>query len=99
MPLHEYKCCGCGQIFEELIRTEEDELKLTCPKNCGSKQFTRLMSVTTHPKSSVKGSGQSGDFTFDVIESPATVHLSTGNQETTVLGVRVRCKHRKEKNN
>ena len=45
MPIYEYKCEICGQVFEELVFSSEDEEKTRCPK-CGDKKINRVMSVT-----------------------------------------------------
>jgi len=45
MPLFEFKCQNCGQIFEELVfssRVSEDEI--TCP-HCGLAQAEKLISA------------------------------------------------------
>lgn len=44
MPLHEYRCRKCEEVFEELIRRDDDEATLACPR-CGAKKPKRLMSA------------------------------------------------------
>ncbi|MFB0510131.1 MAG: zinc ribbon domain-containing protein [bacterium] len=44
MPLKEFKCTGCKEVFEALVFNKSDEDRLTCPK-CGSKQLTILFSA------------------------------------------------------
>jgi len=44
MPLFEYKCEICKNIFEELIFTKNDEKELCCPK-CKSKDVHKLISL------------------------------------------------------
>lgn len=45
MPMYEFRCNGCGQVFEELCRFDEDGAALTCP-HCGTAgQGRRLISV------------------------------------------------------
>lgn len=34
MPLYEYKCDGCGEVFYELRRSAEREDPIACP-DCG----------------------------------------------------------------
>jgi putative FmdB family regulatory protein len=34
MPLYEYQCEGCGEVFYELRRSEEREEPIACP-DCG----------------------------------------------------------------
>jgi putative FmdB family regulatory protein len=42
MPIYEFKCDGCGAIFEVLYR-DADGAKSRCP-DCGSEKCRRLMS-------------------------------------------------------
>jgi len=44
MPLYEYKCQDCGQLFEILQRASEDNSSLQCP-SCGSSKLRREFSV------------------------------------------------------
>lgn len=42
MPLFDYRCKGCGDVFEELVFSPKAEQFLSCPK-CGSKSLERKM--------------------------------------------------------
>jgi len=42
MPLYEYKCCKCGEKFEELVSSSDATVR--CPE-CGSEETERLISV------------------------------------------------------
>ncbi|CAA7619714.1 zinc ribbon domain-containing protein [Magnetospirillum sp. UT-4] len=42
MPLYSYRCSGCGQEFETLVRGDEVP---ACP-GCGATTLERLVSVT-----------------------------------------------------
>ncbi len=42
LPIFEYKCHNCNEIFEYLVRTK-DEI-VVCPK-CNSQKLTKLMST------------------------------------------------------
>lgn len=45
MPMYEFRCRSCGQVFEELCRHDENGEALTCP-HCGTTgQGRRLISV------------------------------------------------------
>ncbi len=42
MPIYEFKCEACGDVFEVLCR-ERDDAKAVCPA-CGSEDCRRLIS-------------------------------------------------------
>lgn len=45
MPMYEFRCQSCGQVFEELCRFDEGGESLTCP-HCGNVgKGRRLISV------------------------------------------------------
>ena len=41
MPIFEYKCSKCGNIFEELVLKNDQEVECN---NCGSKQASKVLS-------------------------------------------------------
>ena len=43
MPIHEYACEPCDEVFEALILNRGDEERVACPA-CGSVEVTRLIS-------------------------------------------------------
>lgn len=43
MPLYEYRCKGCGERFEKLVRSVDSTTDLRCPR-CGSAEAERLVS-------------------------------------------------------
>lgn len=45
MPMYDYRCKNCDEVFEELVFTSEtpDE-EIKCP-NCGQNQSERLLSA------------------------------------------------------
>jgi len=60
MPIYEYKCARCGEVFQELVRSSSDEKPLKCPK-CGCKKSEKLFSVfAAQGNSSKSASGSSG---------------------------------------
>lgn len=42
MPMYEYRCHACAADFEELVRTDDEQVD--CPE-CGSPEVTRKLSV------------------------------------------------------
>ena len=52
MPIFEFKCIQCNEVFEFLFLSEEDKKEMKCPK-CSSEDLERVMSTTNF---SVKGS-------------------------------------------
>jgi putative FmdB family regulatory protein len=44
MPIFEYKCQDCGNLFEKLVRRTADADTLECPK-CGQKHLTQELST------------------------------------------------------
>ncbi len=44
MPIYEYRCKGCGRVFEAVVLKGEDEKIISCPR-CGKNQPERLMSA------------------------------------------------------
>jgi len=54
MPLHDFLCRGCGQVFEALVMGTEQPV---CPQ-CGGKELTKQMS--TFACRTAKCSGCSG---------------------------------------
>ncbi|MFZ5597221.1 MAG: FmdB family zinc ribbon protein [Bacillota bacterium] len=55
MPIFEFRCLKCGEIFEKLFKTSNEEVNIECPK-CKSDSFERVISRTNH----IMGSGKSG---------------------------------------
>ena len=49
VPVYEYTCSACGEVFEQLIRSSGDERKVSCPK-CGEKRVERKLSVIAAPR-------------------------------------------------
>jgi len=43
MPIYEFRCKECGEVFEELVLGKSGE-NITCHK-CGSKEVEKLMST------------------------------------------------------
>jgi putative FmdB family regulatory protein len=43
MPIYEYECKACGQCFEKLVLTSDQQATLHCPE-CGHAEVRKLMS-------------------------------------------------------
>ncbi|MCL6561199.1 MAG: zinc ribbon domain-containing protein [Firmicutes bacterium] len=55
MPIYEFRCLACGDIFEKLFVDPNAEVNIECPK-CKSGSFERVISRTNY----VMGSGRGG---------------------------------------
>ena len=53
MPIYEYKCESCGQTFEKLVFTSDNE-GIECPQ-CSDIKVKKLLSSTCHINSSGGG--------------------------------------------
>lgn len=55
MPIYEFRCLECGELFEKLFVSGVDkEVEIACPK-CRSKSFERVMSRSSHIMGSSRG--------------------------------------------
>lgn len=52
MPIYDYRCGACGQVFEKLVMPSK-EPELICP-DCGSKEVERVTSLPTLTGTSAK---------------------------------------------
>jgi len=67
MPIYEYRCRKCGEIFEKIQKMGEDGVSLKCPY-CGGKKPEKILSGFSSSKgsessSSCGSSGGSSKFT------------------------------------
>jgi putative FmdB family regulatory protein len=66
MPLYEYCCTKCSEVFELLVRSDADQRSVACPK-CGTRKIERRPSVFAAHGASVGqslprgGCGRCGD--------------------------------------
>lgn len=44
MPIFEYRCSECGEVFDRLVRASDDRERAVCPA-CGATTATRLISA------------------------------------------------------
>ena len=54
MPIFEFRCSKCNEVFEILQMSKEDEVEMKCP-HCGSENFERVLSTTSHTTGFSKG--------------------------------------------
>ena len=47
MPLFEFRCLKCNDLFEILVVGKQDNLEMRCP-HCGAEDFERVMSSTAY---------------------------------------------------
>ncbi len=47
MPIFEFRCTECGEVFERLFMTPDEEVELVCP-NCKSESLERVLSQTNY---------------------------------------------------
>jgi len=47
MPIYEFRCLKCQEVFELLKVKEEDELAMKCP-HCDSPDFERVLSTSSY---------------------------------------------------
>ena len=50
MPIFEFRCAQCGEIFEKLFMNADDKLDMTCPK-CQAENIERVVSAKLTAKS------------------------------------------------
>ncbi|MCB2189446.1 MAG: zinc ribbon domain-containing protein [Deltaproteobacteria bacterium] len=59
MPIFEFRCAACGEVFEFLAMKKGEELELCCP-HCGGEDLARLVSAANAVTESPKVSGGPG---------------------------------------
>ena len=59
MPIYEFKCKKCGNIFEYLCFKTSDKDEVSCPR-CGNKKTDILMSAFSSTNSNNTSQGMSG---------------------------------------
>lgn len=61
MPIYEYTCNACNEIFALLKFANTDEQDTACPK-CGSRDIKKMLSFFSCSSSSDSGSSSGGSF-------------------------------------
>jgi putative FmdB family regulatory protein len=59
MPIYEYRCRKCGEVFERYMKVNESGESLTCPY-CGEKKPEKILSSFSSSKGSESSSCSSG---------------------------------------
>ncbi|MCW7753159.1 zinc ribbon domain-containing protein [Desulfobotulus sp. H1] len=59
MPIYEFKCLECEDLFEILTLKSSDEEEIKCP-HCGAQHFERVMSATSYAMAPSGGTGKGG---------------------------------------
>ena len=54
MPIYEFRCLKCNEVFEILMVSTEDEVETRCP-HCRSEDFERVLSTTSYAMGFSKG--------------------------------------------
>ncbi len=60
MPIYEYKCASCDDVFEALVRSMSDTSPQKCPK-CGGRKTKKLMSMFAAQGTRAKSTSGSGN--------------------------------------
>ncbi len=47
MPIYEFKCSKCQELFELLLLNTDEKIHMQCPK-CKSEDFERVLSTTAY---------------------------------------------------
>lgn len=74
MPIYEYRCAGCGHVFEEIQRFSDPD-PAACPK-CASAQVGRIISANSFQ---LKGGGW---FAQDYSSSSSSSPPSSGGSSS-----------------
>jgi putative FmdB family regulatory protein len=56
MPLYEFRCLKCQELFELLVMAQSDTVETKCP-HCGAADFERVMSTASY---NMSGGGSGG---------------------------------------
>jgi len=57
MPIFEFRCLDCGNLFEKLFMGSDEKVDLNCPK-CQSETLERVVSKTNYSMSVGPGGNQ-----------------------------------------
>ena len=74
MPIYEFKCLGCGHVFELLkLKKDDEKTRMKCPE-CGSEDVERVLSSVSFiasggggkSKQTVKSCGSGSCTSFEI---------------------------------
>ncbi len=54
MPIYEFRCLKCSEVFEILMVSTKDDVDMRCP-HCKSEDFERVLSTTSYAMGFTKG--------------------------------------------
>lgn len=74
MPIFEFRCLNCDDVFERLFLRPEEMIDMVCPE-CGSDTLERVVSATNYAIGPGRGGNQ---------PRVTTKSCSAGNQCTTI---------------
>ena len=57
MPIFEFRCAGCGEVFEKLFMNSDEQVDMTCPK-CSAESIERVVSRTNYSIGAGPGGNQ-----------------------------------------
>jgi putative FmdB family regulatory protein len=57
MPIYEFKCSNCNELFELLLINKDEEIELKCP-HCKSEEFERVLSTASHSMGNRSGGSE-----------------------------------------
>jgi len=56
MPLYEFRCLKCQELFELLVIGQNDTVEMKCP-HCNASDFERVMSTASYCMTGASGGG------------------------------------------
>jgi len=74
MPIFEFRCMDCGDVFEKLFMHSEEQVDMVCPR-CKSQSLERVVSRTNYAMGVGPGGNQ---------PKMTTQHCGPSNQCTTL---------------
>ena len=57
MPIFEFRCAECDEVFEKLFMNSDDKTDMTCP-NCKAETIERVVSATNYAIGTGPGGNQ-----------------------------------------